>query len=384
MSAAAAPLVLHVIHHLVVGGMENGLVNLINRVPPQRLRHMVVCIEDHSDFRQRIQRPDVEVIAMHRSRIGVWSLRRRLRELCRRVSPTIVHTRGLSGLDALLPARLAGVRRTVHGEHGWDVSDLHGKSWKPVLLRRVHAPLVSHYVTVSKDLQRYLVERVGISQRRITQIYNGVDTERFRPRDERTEGSFPGGFAGPDAIVIGTVGRIQAVKDQATLVRAFAELRRQRADLEPRLRLVVVGDGPLLPDLRDLVDTLGVAHRVWMPGAASNVAELMRLLDLFVLPSLNEGISNTILEAMASGVPVIASAAGGNLELVDEGCTGRLFAPQDVPALTRLLADYAADAGLRQRHARAARDAAVQRFGLDAMVNNYLTLYEQLAGTAPV
>jgi sugar transferase (PEP-CTERM/EpsH1 system associated) len=382
VSAAAAPLVLHVIHHLVVGGMENGLVNLINRMPPQRLRHMIVCVEDHSDFSQRIQRPDVEVLAMHRSRIGIWSLRRRLLALCRRVAPTIVHTRGPSGLDALLPARLAGVRHTVHGEHGWDVADLHGKSWKPVLLRRLHAPLVSRYVTVSKDLQRYLVERVGIAERRITQIYNGVDTDQFHPGSGGREGLFPPGFANPEAIVVGTVGRIQPVKDQATLLRAFAELLRQQPEFAPRLRLVMVGDGPLMRDLRDLAATLRVAEKVWMPGAVSNVAELMRGMDLFVLPSLNEGISNTILEAMASGLPVIATAVGGNVELIDEGRTGRLFAPQDVPALTRLLADYVVDAQLRRQHAQAARETAVERFGLAAMVSSYLALYERLAGTA--
>jgi len=382
MTAGAPPLVLHVIHHLVVGGMENGLVNLINRMPPQRVRHMIVCIEDYSDFRQRIERPEVDVLALHRSRIGIWSLRRRLLELCRRVSPTIVHTRGPSGLDALLPAWLAGVRHTIHGEHGWDVADLHGKSWKPVLLRRLHAPLVSHYVTVSKDLRRYLVDRVGISERRITQIYNGVDTDRFRPRGDGRRELFPAGFAGPDSIVIGTVGRIQPVKDQATLMRAFAELVRQHPQLEARLRLVIVGDGPLLRDLRELAVTLRVAESIWTPGAASNVADLMRGFDLFVLPSLNEGISNTILEAMASGLPVIASAVGGNPELVDEGCTGRLFAPQDVPALTQLLAHYVVNVEQRQQHAQAARNAAMQRFGLGAMMSGYLALYERLAGTA--
>lgn len=320
---STAPLVLHVIHHLVVGGMENGLVNLINRTPPERARHMVVCVEDYSDFRQRIARPDVEVIALHRSRIGVWALRRRLFGLCRQWRPAIVHTRGPSGLDALAPARLAGVRRTVHGEHGWDMGDLHGTAWKPILLRRLHAPLVGHYVTVSGHLERYLVERVGIAQRRITQIYNGVDTERFRPgSDGRT--LLPAGFAPPDAIVFGTVGRIQPVKDQATLLQAFAQLVRQRPDLGPRLRLVIIGDGPLLQQMRELAVALGIASQTWMSGSASNVADLMRGLDVFVLPSLNEGISNTVLEAMACGLPVAAFPVAGPKDVIREGVVGAL------------------------------------------------------------
>jgi sugar transferase (PEP-CTERM/EpsH1 system associated) len=258
MSDTQPPLVLHVIHHLVVGGMENGLVNLINRMPPQRFRHAVACVEDYSAFRQRLQRPDVEVIAMNRSRIGVWALRREFHRLCKRLRPALVHTRGQSGLDALLPARVAGVRRCVHGEHGWDVGDLRGQAWKPVALRRLHSPLIDRYITVSKDLERYLVDRVGVSAARITQIYNGVDTERFVPAQGRRPVPWPADFAAADAIVIGTVGRIQAVKDQATLVHAFAALvANADADLRRRLRLAIVGDGPLMTDLRQLIATLG-------------------------------------------------------------------------------------------------------------------------------
>ncbi len=92
-----------------------------------------------------------------------------------------MHSRNLSGLDALLPARLAGVPRCVHGEHGWDVDNLGGTNRRHALLRRLHAPLVDRYVTVSKDIERHLVERIGIRPSRIAQIYNGADTERFAP-----------------------------------------------------------------------------------------------------------------------------------------------------------------------------------------------------------
>ena len=376
MTPDTRPLVLHVIHQLAMGGMENNLVNLINRMPASGFRHAIACVEDFSDFRSRLVKPDVEVFALHRSRVGVQRLRLELFRLCRRLRPRIVHSRNRSGLDALLPARLAGVRYRVHGEHGWDVGDLHGESWKLMLLRRLHAPLVSRYITVSKDLERYLIRRVGVAARRVTQIYNGVDTERFAPAADKPTGLLPASLAGTDLVVIGTVGRIQAVKDQATLLRAFAALQSARPESRARLRLAVVGDGPLLGELRDLARSLGIAETTWMPGALGNVPDVLRLLDVFVLPSLSEGISNTILEAMASRLPVLATARGGNVELVEEGQNGRLFEPGDVPALTRLLADYLDDSARRRAHADTARRRALERFSLDAMVASYQAVYE--------
>ncbi len=374
MSPDPRPLILHVIHHLVIGGMENGLVNLINRMPASKYRHAVACIEDYSEFRERISRPDVEVYALHRSRIGIWRLRRELFHLCRRLRPTIVHTRNQSGLDALLPARLAGVPHCIHGEHGWDIDNLDGRKLKPILLRKLHSPLIERYITVSKDLERFLTERVGVADRRISQIYNGVDIERFVPRQPAAAA------AGAEPLIwIGTVGRIQPVKDQATLLRAFALLLASRPELRLRLRVAIVGNGPLLDELRRLAATLKIEALTWFPGANEQVPQVLQGFDVFVLPSLNEGISNTILEAMAAGLPVLASAVGGNPELIEANLFGRLFQPGDTAALCGLLGDYALDEPLRRAHGQAARRVAVERFSLDAMVKNYEAVYDRTA-----
>lgn len=375
------PLVLHVIHHLVIGGMENGLVNIVNRMPAGKFRHAIACIEDFSDFRQRIARPGVEVFALHRKARGLWKVRRELFGLCRRLRPAILHSRGMSGLDALLPARLAGVRRCVHGEHGWDTGDLGGVRFKPALLRRLHSPLVDRYIAVSRDIEQYLIRRVGISPARILQIHNGVDTARFTPAASKPPGVLPAGFDG-EAVVIGTVARIQAVKDQATLLKAFALAGAGDKQLRGRIRLAIVGDGPLLQELRQLAATLGIADRVWLPGALRNVPEVMQCLDLFVLSSLSEGISNTILEAMASGIPVIASAVGGNPELVQDGHTGRLFAAGDVEGLAHLIADYARQGETRRQHGANARQVALRSFSLERMVGDYQHAYESLLQAA--
>ena len=180
--------------------------------------------------------------------------------------------------------------------------------------------------------------------------------------------------------MIGTVGRIQKVKDHATLLRAFAALTAADAGFAARGRLAIVGDGPLLGDLRALANSLGIASTTWFPGNRTDVADVLRAFDVFALPSLNEGISNTILEAMASGLPVIATAVGGNVELVDEGSTGRLVPSGDVAALA------GGNRGLRGRADRAARPrparplrSPTERFSLAAMVASYQRVYEELA-----
>ena len=381
MSAPATPLVMHVIHSLAIGGLENGLVNLINCMPADAYRHAIVCVEDFTDFRLRIQRPGVEVVAMNRSQIGTKRLRRALFTLCRQWRPAIVHSRNMSGLDALVPARLAGVRHIVHGEHGWDTGDLHGQHWKPRLLRQVHSPLVSRYLAVSRDIERYLVQQVGIRAGRVTRVCNGVDCDRFTPQapaGERSRDWLPDSFRADGLVRIGTVGRTQPVKNQALLLQAFAALLQQSPELRDSARLVLLGDGPLLPDLRALAQSLGIADLCHLPGAFADMPRALRALDLFVLPSLNEGISNTILEAMASQLPVLASAAGGNVELVSDGSAGALFPATDGPALTALLARYLAQPGLRRSHGAEARRLALQDYSLTTMVQSYQRVYDGL------
>lgn len=372
------PLVMHVIHHLVIGGMENGLVNVINHLPHDKYRHVVVCIEDYSDFSQRIQRSDVEVFALRRSKVGVNGVRRAVYRLCRQLRPRIVHSRNQSGLDSLLPAWLARVPWRVHGEHGWEMSNLDGRQWKAALLRRMHAPLVHQYVAVSADLARFLVDRIGIDGGRISTICNGVDTDQFMPGSPPQGLSMPRKFLDRDVVRVGTVGRLQPVKDQATLIAAVAQLVDTRRDLRARIRLVLVGDGPLRNALQQQVHRSGIDDITWFAGASSKVSDWLRAMDLFVLPSLNEGISNTLLEAMATGIPVLATPVGGNVELLVDGQCGRLFAPGDVQALVDALASYLDNANMRRAHGGAARLRAEGVFGLRTMVNKYHALYEGL------
>jgi sugar transferase (PEP-CTERM/EpsH1 system associated) len=373
--AAAAPLVAHVIYRLDVGGLENGVVNLINRIPPERYRHVIISMTTQSEFRRRIERTDVPVLCLNkppgnsvRVNFKLWSLFRQLR-------PEIVHTRNIGALEAALPAACASVPVRVHGEHGKDVGDLHGNNLRRQRVRKLFKPFVHHYIGLSQELVDYLKLKVGVPQERIEQIYNGVDAEKFHPRGSL--GDEPS-FAGAAKFVIGTVGRMQAVKDQVTLARAFVLLMKASPAARERTRLVMVGDGPLREPVHKLLVEAGLEDRVWLAGQRDDIPGLMRDFDLFVLPSLAEGISNTILEAMASGLPVLATAVGGNPELVAPGVTGTLVPPSDPERMARAIQSYvdAPERGLRQ--GAQARRVAECRFSMEAMVMSYMATYDRL------
>jgi sugar transferase (PEP-CTERM/EpsH1 system associated) len=324
----------------------------------------------------------VQVIALNkqpgkdpRSFIRLW---RALRSL----SPSIVHSRNLAAVDCAPISRMAGVSAHVHGEHGWDVYDLHGKHPKYLRYRRWMRPFVDRYVAVSRDIERWLIDRVGVPANRVQQIYNGVDTEAFRPRDARY--TLPAGlpFGNRESLIlIGTVGRLQAVKDPLNLVRAFIALVKQDSDLRERLRLMMVGDGPLGAEVARELESAGVAHLAWLPGARDDIPALLQTLDLLVLPSLNEGISNVILEAMATCLPVVATSVGGNGELVVAGSTGELVSVSSPEALASSIRGYALDPTRRAKHGQAARERAVKHFSLDRMAGQYLSMYESLLNT---
>ncbi len=377
-----APLVAHVIYRLAVGGLENGVVNLLNAMPETDFRHAVICLADYTEFRNRIRRHDVQVYALEkRPGLGVGT-HRRLWSLLRRLKPDVVHTRNLAALECQAVAALAGVRARVHSEHGRDMEDIDGNNWRHLLIRRAIRPFVGHYIALSRDLERYLDTRIGVESGRLSQIYNGVDTLRFRPAEHGREALPIAPFAGPGDIVIGTVGRMEPVKDPVNLAQAFIHLAQLIPELRSRLRLVMIGDGSLRGDVARTLEGAGLASQAWLPGSRDGIDALMRGMDIFVLPSRSEGISNTILEAMATRLPVVATHTGGNPELVADGETGTLVTPNNPEALAHAILGYVRQPDVRREHGYRARTVAVERFSLTNMVMRYSDIYRGLLARA--
>ena len=369
---------LHLVYRFDTGGLENGVVNLINHMPSTAYRHAVVALtEAVPGFCRRVTRDDVEFFSLHKPQgHGFW-LYLRLFRLFRKLKPVIVHTRNLAALECQVPAWVAGVPVRIHGEHGRDVGDYDGSSRRFQWLRRIYRPFVQHYIALSRELTEYLFEKIKLPPACVTQIYNGVDSDHFHPPpgDPLPISGCP--YSAPGHWLVGTVGRMQTVKDQLTLTRAFVRALEVAPDLRDRLRLVMVGEGPLRGDALNVLRAVGLEDLAWLPGERHDVPEIMRGLNCFVLPSLAEGISNTILEAMATGLPVIATDVGGNAELVRHGATGEIVPAGNVESLARSVLRLARSPQTAAAMGRAGRTDAEQRFGMKAMVAGYLGVYDR-------
>ena len=371
---AAGPrnLIVHIVHRFDYGGLENGIVNIINGTSRLGLNHAVVALTEATSFRERLI-PGIPVHELAKRPGKDLAAYVRLYRLLRQLRPAVVHTRNVGTIDCSFVAFVAGVPVRVHGEHGWDIFDPDGAKPKYRWLRRIFGRFIDCFVTVSEDLRAWLVSEVGLDAARIMRICNGVDVDRFRPAYPGEPSPIPERFRLEGGFVIGSVTRFSPIKDPLNLVDAFIRLC---ADgLARDVRLVMIGEGELRAAALARLEKAGVAEYAWLPGSRDDIPALLRGFDLFVLGSLREGISNTVLEAMASGVPVVATDTGGNRELIVPGETGALVPPANSGALADAVRTYVLDRNRCKVHGKNARERAVSQFSLASMIDNYRRLY---------
>ena len=370
----AVPLVVHVIYRFECGGLQTLLAECINRMPAHRYRHAVVCLAGYTDYAQRISKPGVEFHSLDKPPGAGLSSHLKLWKLLRKLRPAVLHTYNVSTIEYNATAFLAGVPVRIHAEHGRDSVEVEGKHAKYNLLRRLLTPVISTFVPVSEDLRQWLRDQIGVPDRKIVMVPNGVDTVGFRsgppPVKRASQVAIP-------HILIGTIGRIDRIKNHLGLLDAFSLLLKRFPQQEVDLRLAIIGDGPLLEQVRARVEADGLAERVWLPGSRRDIADLLRTFSVFVLPSVSEATPVTILEAMATGLPVVATRVGGVPQLVLDQQTGLLVNPSDPEALAEALSVYISDEQVRASHGAAGRAHVEARYSVEAMVAGYEALYNR-------
>ncbi|MCI0529753.1 MAG: glycosyltransferase, partial [Nitrospira sp.] len=315
--------VLHLIETSGPGGAENVLISLVENLDRSRYRSLVCLLRD-GWLKAQLQRRGIETIVSPQQRTldvqWVFHLARLLRD--RTIHVMHAHEFAMNVYGSLL-SRMTGIPivATVHGKN------YYWSKWR----RRLAYQFVARQslmVAVSEDIKWFLTERVSIYPARIITIRNGIDLHRYAVSDQQNTIRKKLGINGNQP-VIGTVGNLYAVKGQAYLLRACAAVAKDFPDVV----LLVAGRGEQLGSLKEEARSLGIGGNVRFLGFREDVPSLLQAMDVFVLPSVSEGLPLSILEAMALGKPVVASSVGGIPEIVKDGITGYLAPPKDPEAL---------------------------------------------------
>jgi L-malate glycosyltransferase len=361
--------VMHLVYSFGFGGMEVGVAKLSNALDPGVIA-VSICSGRPSEVLKYRLRPEVRFFELGRRQGNDPASLIRLVRLLKREQPEILHTHGWATLvEGIVAARLAGVPAVVHGEHG--TLELRA------LNRRVQRWMwgrADRVLAVSSRLAERMERLIGFPSAAVHVLRNGVDTVRFTPA-RRGAARHEFGYA-PDQLVLGTAGRLVPVKDQATLLRAWSILRARGLQFTG----VIAGKGALKDDLETLARSLGLDD-VHFLGNRADVEQVMAAWDVFILSSVSEGLSNTIQEAMATGLAVVATHVGGADELVVPDQTGVLVPASEPAAMADALERLLRDPEERIAMGQAARARAEQVFSLDRMVQQYTDLYLEVGRT---
>jgi glycosyltransferase involved in cell wall biosynthesis len=352
----------HVSLQLDVGGMEKLLVEFARCADRERFDLQFISLGGRGAVADQIESFGWPVVALGEPSGLRPALVLRLAEQFRRLRPDVVHTHNTKPLMYAAPAAsLARVRRLVHTRHG----QRFGSSRRETTAFRWAARIADRVVCVSDDSARLSVQE-GLRRDCVVIVKNGIDLSRF---------SYSGCYSKGPAIM---VGRLSPEKDVETLVRAAAIARAA----DPSFELEIVGGGSCLNSLRSLAAELGLERQVRFLGERSDVPALLARAGLFVLPSLTEGISLTLLEAMARGLPVVATRVGGNPEVVVDAETGLLVTPKAPAELAGAMLRLRSSPAEARRMGAAGRRRVEEHFDVRRMVADYESVYAAVAGRA--
>jgi len=367
--------VLHVLNRLDRGGTELIVLKVMDGLSKGPFEHRLASLRGSDPDFQQASLPGGELLkAGTESRDFQFPIFRLVR-MMRAYRPHIVHSRNWGAIEAIPAARLAGVPVAIHSEHGYELDMLGGLPNRRRIFRRAAYAMADAVFAVTRELRDYHAKQAWISSQRIRVVYNGVDTQRFCPHPHLRDVARKRFGLPPNRFIVGAVGRMVPIKDHATLLRAVDLLAQRNFDAH----VLFVGSGPELERTQKLAASFqALSGRVTFAGVSDEVSAMLHALDAFAQPSISEGMSNTLLEAMATALPVIATAVGGNNEVIDNGQSGWLIRTGDHEALASILMRLASEADLRRSYGAAARQRIVERFSLDRMLNDYKELYLEL------
>ena len=358
--------IMYLITELNTGGAQKMLLLLLSRLDRQRFSPSVACLYNgEGTVAQEIRALGIRVTDLRMTAKWRGDALWRLYGLLRAERPVILHTHLFhANIPGRVLGRLAGVPIIICTEHTMGMED----EWR-YWINRLTQRLADRVVCVSQQIAGFVAHRAGIPEAKIVVIRNGIDLKRFQDMPDRQSVRTALGLPSDLSLIV-TVARLDPVKRLDVLISALAQL--------PGVLLVVVGDGQERDKLARLAAELGVEQRVQFAGQQRNVLPWLAACDLFALSSDWEGLSMALLEAMAAGLPVVATRTGGTPELVVQDVTGELVPPGEDGALAQTIAGLLDDAELRRDLGRAGAERVAEAFTVERMIGQTVQLYDQL------
>lgn len=366
--SAPIPL-LYLNHSMEVGGIETLIYDLLSRLKQKGFLPSVCVFSGGGSLEEKVKASGVQVYCLNKREGIDFRLPLRLRRILKKEGTKILHTHNFfAWLYGAVAARGIKGLRHIHTEH----SNVDKK--RRATAERVLSHITDMIVCVSEAVRQSMIENQSILPHRVAVIHNGVDVERFYPDHEKRIATRAKVGIKRNAPVVGIVARLAPIKNHGSLVKAFFRL----SEDIPAAALIIVGDGELKDKLMRQANDMNLSKRVLFLGERHDIPELLNAMDVFVLPSLSEGHNITLLEAMATGLPVVATSVGGNAEVVLDGITGFLVPPNKHEMLSEKIEILLRDENLRSQMGKRSRVRIVEYFNMQKMINTYQGLYLRL------
>lgn len=356
---------------LGIGGLENGVVNFVLNIDRSKFSPIVCCLGERMSQVDLLEKNGVKVYCMRRNlNAKGYSSIFRISALLKNEKIALIHTHNKCGyLYGVPAAMMAGTPVVVHTEHGCSFPE----SRSLTLLRRLLSCKINYIVTRSGFLADEIHRYWNIRLSKIKSIASGIDASKFERDFNKADIRRKLGF-GLNDYLVGIVARLELVKDHDTLIRAIAITKKKL----PNVKLVLAGDGSMKRHLKELATELDMIDSVYFLGERTEVAEMLSTLDLFALTSKKEGTSTALMEAMAAGLPIIATDVGGNSELIKDEYNGLLIPPGNPDVLSDSIVELLSNPERRKALGANGKEVFNNKYRFDRFLNDYQDLFGKL------
>lgn len=355
----------HLVHSFGIGGLEKLILEMVRDSQPHFEHHIITLTRAEPSMVELLP-SNVHLYQLNKPRGHSFAVYAALYRQLRAIKPHTLHSYNLATVEYQWIAALLRIPRRIHAEHGRDSYDPDGSNNKYRLLRKLCSPVVHKFVAVSNDLGKWLNDDVGLSSTKIQVVHNGIDTQHFSAESKQRSPKF----------TIGHVARMQAIKNQTMLLDAYSLACQRSSEFSQNSRLILVGDGPELLNLKQYQQSLLPLGEVVFTGAQMDVKPYYQSFDLFILSSIAEGIPVTLLEAMSMKIAPLVTNVGGIKEVIKHRFNGVLVDSNDTSQMSNEIIALYSDPLSRARIAKHAREHVEQSYSKQQMLSQYYRLYQ--------